>query len=140
MSKSSSQVQKFRPVLTASQIAQILNLAKSEKPLTSASLSLISTLAPFMAKIENAGITAAYTLAEPKPDLLSSLGAVSSAASSNNQSNLQTKEEIWEEAYHKYTSNPVSCSLQEIRDAKEHAYLNDLMTKEEEEAFESGEY
>jgi hypothetical protein len=140
MSKSlKSQVQKFRPVLTASQIAQILNLAKSEKPLTSASLSLISTLAPFMAKIENAGITAAYTLAEPKPDLLFSLGAVSSA-SSNNQSNLQTKEETWEEAYHKYTSNPASCSLQEIRDAKEHAYLNDLMTKEEEEAFENGEY
>lgn len=134
---------KYRPVLTAAQIQHILALAKTEHPsISQASMSLIATLAPFAAKIDNAGITAAYSTT-PKQDLLSSLGGDAPAApshisaSSNNQAALMSKEEVWELAYNKYQSCPAACSLQEIRDSKEYAYLNDLMSAEEVAEFEA---
>lgn len=139
---------KYRPVLTATQIEYILVLAKSESPLTATGISLLSTLAPFQAKIANAGITPAYTTT-PRVSALSLealggvatnnfTGVVRSATNGNDQDNYLTKAEIWEAAYIKYTANPASCSLQEIRDSQEHAYLNDLMSSEELAAFESG--
>lgn len=140
---------KYRPVLTAAQIEHILLLAKSEVPISQDSYSLIVTLAPFQAKILNAAITPAYTTTpRVSSTSLEALGGVAtnnftgvvrSATNGSDQAAFLTKAEIWEAAYHKYTTNPASCSLQELRDSQEHAYLNDLMSSEELAAFESGE-
>lgn len=127
---------KYRPVLTATQIEHILALAKSESPISQDSMSLISTLSPFQAKIQNAGIAAAYTVSnKPKANSLEALGGVSSTSSISSSS----KEEYWEMCYLKLQSNPTTCSLEEIKAANEHKYLNELMTPEEIKKFERGD-
>jgi hypothetical protein len=137
---------KYRPVLTAIQIEHILYLAKSEQPLSSMSMSLISTLAPFQAKIQNAAMTPAYILVAPKPneaDVMASLGAgapdrvVGNIHTSIDWSGL-SKQEYWEACYDKFTANPVTCNLSEIEASKEHAYLNELMSVSELAEFEAG--
>ena len=136
---------KYRPVLTAVQIEHILYLAKSEQPLSSMSMSLISTLAPFQAKIQNAAMTPAYILVAPKPseaDVMESLGA---GAPNKIVGNIHTsidcsglaKQEYWEACYNKFKANPVYCSLAEIAASQEHAYLNELMSVSELAAFEA---
>jgi len=132
---------KYRPVLTAAQITHILNLAKLEFPLTDQSISVIATLSPFVAKIENAGINPAYEIKPAKPSTLESLGGVGTEekeaiANTFNNTTGKTKEEYWQACYYKYQSDAISCTLDEIRAAQEHKYLNDLMTPEEQLAFE----
>lgn len=125
---------KYRPVLTAPQILHILNLAKSEVPLSDISYSIISTLASFQAKIENNGINPAYTAKPQKVSTLESLGGVIP----NSTDGLEyTKEQYWASCYSKFCIDPISCSLEEISAATEHKYVNDLMTAEEIEVFES---
>lgn len=126
---------KYRPVLTATQIEYILNLARIDLihahqigADTTLSTSIISTLAPFQAKIENAGISPAYTIT-PKATLLEQLGEAESVDNG-------TKEIYWKQCYEKYCSAPNFCSLTEIQAAREYRYLNDLMTPEEMVAFE----
>lgn len=134
------QATKYRPVLTAAQIQHIILLAKTEVPISNASISLLSTLAPFQAKIENAAITPAYTTTpRVSTTSLEALGAPATP-SSNNQAACLTKEEVWELAYHKYQANPASCTVQEIRDSQEYAYLNDLMTPAQLAAFEADNF
>ena len=130
---------KYRPVLTAVQIAHILVLAKTETPLSHASISVITTLAPFLAKIENAGIQAAYTEAPDKPSVADSLGFTLplTEAELDPTANATSKEEYWEQCYIAYIKNPAYLSLDQIQAAKEHMYLNDLMTAEEAKDFES---
>ena len=128
---------KYRPVLTAAQITHILHLAKTENPISSQSVSVIGTLAPFQAKIENAGLTPAYTITstskeDKKRDLIFSLGIPTASTS------YMSKEEVWERCYTKYKLTPTACSLEEIAAAKEHMYLNDMMTDEELKSFEQG--
>lgn len=135
---------KYRPVLKVSQIIHILKLAKSESPISSASISVIGTLAPFLAKIENDGIQAAYTIAPtiPKQSTLESLGGDRLYDDSKLLSEISaeglalTKEEIWEKAYVLYKTNPTFCSLDTIQAAREHMYLNELMSPEETTEFE----
>ncbi len=144
---------KYRPVLTSEQILHILNLAKLEQPsISSASISLISVLAPFQAKIENAGIQAAYTtsLKAPSTTSLEALGGtgVAEALGSELPSCITSsaivsteamigKEAYWEQCFHKYSANPTLCSLQEIEAANEYRYINDMMSTEEQEEFEN---
>jgi hypothetical protein len=64
---------KYRPVLTAEQIQHMLYLAKTEQPISSASLSIIATLVPWEAKIANGVANAAYTTAT-KTSLMDQLG------------------------------------------------------------------
>lgn len=128
---------KYRPVLTAAQITHILALAKSESPLSDLSISIISTLSPFAAKIANAGITPAY---ETKPAKLSTLEALGGAMTPKDNffsSHHATKEQYWEDCYNKYQFSPSSCNLEEIRGMQEHKYLHDLMTEAELTAFEA---
>lgn len=125
---------KYRPVLSATAIAHIIALAKSEHPLSSRSIEVIATLSPFLAKIENAGVAPAYTQAPPKPSLEESLGMVETATV---QLFGESKEKYWHSCYNKYKINPVSCSLVEIEAAREHMYLHDLMSPEEIEEFEA---
>tara|TARA_R110000765_G_scaffold26322_2_gene64341 strand:+ start:12073 stop:12597 length:525 start_codon:yes stop_codon:yes gene_type:complete len=140
---------KYRPVLTAVQIEQILYLAKSEQPLSSMSMSLISTLAPFQAKIHNSALTPAYIIADNakarQADVMQSLGSLSSLDStvadpyaiSAIKPNGLSKQQYWEACYNKFKLDPISCSLAEIEASQEHAYLNELMSPKELAAFES---
>lgn len=127
---------KYRPVLTAKQILHILKLAKTEQPaISAASFSLIASLAPFQAKIDNAGIIPAYTIQPIRPSntSLEELGGAISAGLPP-----YNKEDYWERCYTKYSTNPVTCNLEELHAAKEHMYLNDLMSSAELEEFEKG--
>ena len=144
---------KYRPVLTAVQIEQILYLAKSEQPMTAMSMSLISTLAPFQAKIHNSALTPAYIIADNakarQADVMQSLGSLSSldstvadpyAASTSTSAinpNGLSKQQYWEACYNKFKIDPISCSLAEIEASQEHAYLNELMSVKELAAFEN---
>ncbi len=135
---------KYRPVLTAAQITKILALAKLEQPISAESFSLISTLSPFAAKIANGGIQAAYVTVPPKAKATSLEGLGADLAKFTDLVNLSSKcepgidkEAYWYDCYRKYNSDPVSCSLEEIQAAKEHMYLNDLMSEEEIAEFEA---
>ena len=143
---------KYRPVLTANMIEHILKLAKTESPISNASISVIAVLAPFQAKIQNAGIMAAYTEVD-KPTLEESLGfpigrdlpvpilgapADDAIACPEDPRTLagMSKEEYWSWCYARFEISPEVCSLDEIQAAQEHRYLNDLMSPEEVTAFE----
>lgn len=131
---------KYRPVLTASQITKVLELAKTECPISDLSFSLISTLAPFQAKIEADGIQPAYIPAPVRPSAtsLEALGGeIPSIPSPSPTAPKEIKEVVWQHSYFKYMDDPVSCSLQEIQEANEWKYLNDLMTPEELRLFEA---
>lgn len=129
---------KYRPSLTAIQIEHILALAKTETGgISQISMSLIAVLAPFQAKIQNAGIVPAYIIGDnpaPKQSTLESLGGAPTASEIPTH---MDKETYWAGCYAAYKDNPVGCSLSEISAAKEHMYLNDLMTPEEEREHES---
>ena len=133
---------KYRPVLTASQINKILELAKCEQPMSDTSFTIVSTLAPFKAKIENAGIVPAYTEKDKKPGMytLEGLGEPTIEVFTGKlpESAPFTKEELWEQCYLKWVDNPTSCSLAEIEGANEHRYLHNLMSPKEAEVFEKG--
>lgn len=139
---------KYRPVLTAVQITKILALAKLESPLTEASFSLIATLAPFAAKIANAGIAPAYIPSIPIS--IGDLGGFTIVTAQHKEQVSQQvadtassyaagvdKEQQWELAYKQYKADPISCSLETISAAKEHMYLNDLMSATELAEFEA---
>ena len=139
---------KYRPVLSASQIKHILLLATRDFGAMSnniddeLSLKVITTLAPFKAKIDASALTPAYTTAEPKASALELLGGTGTGTNNNdnnnnNDTNALTKEVRWLQAYNRYSENPESCTITEIIDAKEHMYLNDLFTPEEKAKFES---
>lgn len=70
----SIKVAKYRPVLTEHQILHILALAKQN--LSPASISIIATLSPFQAKIENKAVSAAY-VPTGRANLLDTLGGSS---------------------------------------------------------------
>ena len=126
---------KYRPSLTAQQVSTILTLAKTALPLTDETMSLISTLAPFMAKIENDGIVPAYTVSnKPPANSLESLGGMITSDANSHVS----KEAHWEQCYLRILEvGAAACTLETIQAAEEHRYLNDLMTPEEETAHES---
>jgi len=130
-------VKKYRPVLTGGMIEHILSLCKKETPISSESISVIGVLAPFQAKIQNDAIAEAYTVAPPKPSLEESLGLeVPATTPSSSTPPRVSKEEYWHLCHTKYTLSPESCTLTEIQAAREHAYLHELMSPEEVEAFE----
>ena len=121
---------KYRPVLTATQIAHILTLAKSEVPMSSTSISILGSLSPFYAKIQNKAVEPAYETA-PKASILESLGALPIPA--------VDKETYWAECYEKWSiAGPTALNLEEIAGANEHRYINGLMTAEEISDFEAG--
>lgn len=123
---------KYRPVLTAAQILHIIQLAKLEEPISMCSISLVAVLAPFAAKIDNAGIIPAYTVSPTLSTTDKKLASLGAEVSEDIEAmHLISKEERWAKAYAKRMLSPTECSLVEIADAKSHAYLNDLMSAEE---------
>ena len=133
---------KYRPSLTTAQIIKITNLAISENPITNESIQLIATLSPFLAKIENGALAAAYV---PTPRTSSNSLEALGAGTSTVQGTLPTptaptKEQRWEASYAQYLANPLSCNAITIMEAKEHMYLNDLMSTEEMAEFETAQF
>ena len=133
---------KYRPSLTVEQIRQILNLARLENPISNVSISIIATLTPVLAKIEVGTLTASYVPAAPAPSLtmLEAIGAASSDSTIAPSHAAISKETYWEACYQKLIATPLECSIEEIEAAREHKYLNDLMTPEEIVEFEAGEF
>jgi len=145
-----STTQRYRPSLTAVQIAWIVTKAKTELPISDTAFSVIASLDPFLTKIANRSITPSYVVSnKPLANSLEALGAASEIGNTYNPSNNLansliregvTKEQLWEECYKKYMASPASCTLTEIECAQEHRYLNDLMTEEEIAAFEKDQF
>lgn len=131
-------ISKHRPVLTAAQISHIILLCKLEDPLTEISMSIISYLAPFLSKIENSGNIPAYITTSRTPAHNSLEGLGEQIDSGIEAMHLTTKKERWAKAYAIYILDRASCNLQQLQDAREHMYLNDLMTETEVLEFEAG--
>ena len=128
---------KYRPVLTAEQIEHILTLAKLESPISATSFSVIATLSPFYAKIQNNAVTAAYSTTEKSSKF--SVAGLGGPAQPDNTSATAKKETYWEACYNQWLITPTEMSLAGIEAANEHRYLHGLMTPEEQVAFESGD-
>lgn len=136
---------KYRPSLTMTQIATILNLAKSQSPISPEALSIIATLAPFYTKVEVGSVAPAY-IAKPAHSpisLLASLGGDSSTCTNESITNLSSSNaHYWEQCYNKLleaNNNPdIVLTNEELNAADEYKYLNNLMTSEELINFENG--
>ena len=143
---------KYRPSLTKTQIEQIIALCKVDG--STHSLDVLRALAPFYAKIQHSAIKEAHTV-QPKQSVYELLGmdtpqaTVTSTQETNTASEIKeatadtidindyvTNADYWLACYTKYEADKVSCTVQEIEAAKEHMYLNDLMTPEQEEEWE----
>jgi hypothetical protein len=129
---------KYRPVLTLEQMKHIISLAKATP--NEDSISVISTLYPYIAKAEMQAIVPAYTIKE-KPTLETKLGfsheeITAITGNHNHISEAMDKEVYWKLAYEKWLANPDSCTTDELLAANEHRYLHDLMTPEEMVEFE----
>ena len=129
---------KYRPVLTAEQIAHVITQLKTEVPLSDTGIATIHYLTGFLFKIEQAGAKPAYVPApvKPKTDTLEALGDSATIAAIANTSAL-SKEESWAKSYAIYCLTPEKCSIAMIQEAHEHMYLNDLMSTAQIEEFES---
>ena len=136
---SSPNIKKYRPSLPAHIIEHIVRLAKKDLSLQILPLDhnsdkeLISILAPFQAKIENYGIAPSYTTS-PKESVEESLGMIAPPLG-------QDKIAYNLNCYTKYklalaTDRLQSISLVMLDAAKEHMYVNDLMSPEEEKSYE----
>ncbi len=141
---------KYRPSLTKEDIKHILYLAKCSLSPTSSpstpegclerkdslSRSVIKSLAPFLAKIENDIISPAYVSdTSPKPSLLESLEGITPPLTPTLTG--EAKRAYGKTCYNKMISNIETCNLQEIAAAREHAYVNDFMSPEEEAEYEA---
>lgn len=120
---------KYRPVLTQDQITHILSLCR--KDMSDASIQLMSVLAPFEYKIRNQAITPAYTQT-PKESLADMMGLEPTPPIPSIRS-LDPKAlyEVWVND----PSFPFTPS--DLRIIREYRYVNDLMTFEEERAYET---
>ena len=124
---------RFRPPLSDKHLEHLILLCKRDLVATEEqesfdlSAELVAKLCAFKAKIDNKGIAAAYTLAPDKPTMIEELGGLKDFTSPTKVS----KEEYWELCYTKFLNDSIQCSLNELQAAKEHMYLNDLMSPEE---------
>ena len=128
---------KYRPPLSNAQILHIIALAKNEQPhISNESIGLIAVLVAYKAKIENAGIQAAYsTTPKVSANSLESLGAPMLYDTVVGD---VPKELYWKQCYEKLEAYGTGkCSLLEIAAANEHRYLHDLMSAEEEAEHEN---
>tara|TARA_R110000824_G_scaffold302949_1_gene490744 strand:+ start:608 stop:1027 length:420 start_codon:yes stop_codon:yes gene_type:complete len=127
---------KYRPVLTAEQIEHILTLAKGS-PMTDTNISLIGSLSPFFAKIQNKAVNAAYTTTGNVASSKFSIESLGGTAQPDSEAT-ESKEDFWEICYNQWLITPLEMSLAGIEAANEYRYLHDLMTPEEQTAFETG--
>ena len=130
---------KYRPSLPSHLILKILELSKLEAPMSMESVEIIGILAPFQAKIANGALTPS-SVSMGKISTLESLGGEAApTAYILGNANYQSKEGYWQACYMRYVEDAAACTLEVINSAKEHMYINDLMSPEEAKAFEEGE-
>ncbi len=124
-------MKKYRPVLTASQIAYLLSRCKQLDQLSNPiALACIGTLSVFQTKIQNEAVNAAYAVS-PTISKLDSLGF--SDTHPEEKSKKPTDETIatWLEI------DSCNLSLQQLEWLQDYRYRNDLMSQEEEADFEA---
>lgn len=122
---------KHRPTLTREQIVRIIELARTPT-ISDLDLQLISSLVPYLSKIDNATVVPAYNTTS-RASVLEQLGGPISQISHVTQ---ESKEEYWSTCYTKYAAHPEVCTVLEIQAAKEHMYLHNLMNEQEVAEFE----
>lgn len=151
-STSNIPIAKYRPSVTGEQITHIIRLAKLD--MSTESIELIKTLAPFEAKILAGAMLPAH-LSTPRQSLEDSLGmtivdslgkkiAIPTKGSVNLIEVKGDKVAYNLSCYNKYK---LACTVDRLEDitpdimeaAKEHMYVNDLMTPEEEAEYERNE-
>lgn len=132
---------KYRPPFTASQITFLLALAKADYITSSSAVSLecLQILSSYQNKIDSKLLASAYET-KGRESLLDSLGGGDSSAAHMAQlpdsatlhaTQGMAKEAYWKLCYERYAEDPTLLSVSEIQAAKEHMYLNDLMSAEE---------
>ena len=119
-------MKKYRPVLTVEQISHLIALCKKE--LSEESIRCIATLSPFLAKIQNCGVTEAYTQ-KPVKTQLETLGF------STEISPQQQRAQLYQ-SYVNSGEDPNLFSAQQLIQIQLYLYENDLMSEEEERNFE----
>ncbi len=119
---------KYRPSFTATEISYMIAVFKAHQPLGLADIAIVAKLSPFLAKIESATLTPSY-VPSPRvsPYSLEGLGGMTREP----QDDGLRKEIRWQQAYELYKKDPASCNAVQLADAREHMYLNELMTPEE---------
>lgn len=129
---SNSSNNKYRPVLTQDQILHILSLCR--KDMSDASINLISVIAPFEYKIRNQAIKPAYnpTGRESLADMMGL--SPTPPIPSIKQSHSNDPKAL----YAVWLNDPTfPFTPSDLKIIKEYRYVNDLMTPEEEQEFES---
>lgn len=144
-------IKKYRPSLTEPQITHIITLCKyncNDKD----SVSIIRTLAPFLSKIENRAMKASFTTS-PKLDTMDMIGEEKEdnrlAKGSTNDSDSPSHSSLSHDdllAYNLkcYNHYKIAAAVDRLEDitlhqidaAREHMYMADLMSLEEELAYE----
>lgn len=120
---------KYRPCFTSEQISHIIVLCKKE--LSDSSLSVISVLAPFKAKIENSCIAPAYSLRK-KESLVNSLGIENDGGYS-----CLTPDERRAHAFEKWSQDPNACNVGELELVRDYRFFNDLLSPGELEQYDA---
>lgn len=118
--------QKFRPYFTREELLEIISALKSSP--TPRRLTLCQYLEIYLVKINHGIIKPSHTL---EPSLESKLGF------SEQSSGVPISHELTGEmAYNKHLINPLNCTPKEIAEAMDWRYRNDLMSPDEEKAYE----
>jgi len=125
--------EKYRPVLTASQISHLISLCK--KDLSSESLLCISILAPFEYKIQNGSISPSYRLI-PKIGLSEAMGMDEDIDARLNSETLSRDKKQYAD-YLRYIHDPSACNLEQIKSAQAYMWTNDLMTESQEQEYQN---
>ena len=143
---------RYRPSFTASEIATIISLCASRTQEANC-LAILGKLATISSRIAVGDDKPAYIadppiskpsiykqLGMPEPQLPALINVVGNKYEDINPDLYKAKENYWLACYHKYIEQTQDCSPNEILAAQEHKYLNDLMTPEEEVAFEAAQH
>ncbi len=127
-------VKKFRPVLSESQIIYLLSRCKEPSELNKKNaISCIASLAPFLAKIENAGIIPAYSVSTP--ETLSDKLGYGSEPDFENSFSQEEKDKILYLAWVNLGQDSSKFSLSDLKRIHAYRYLNELMTSDEESEY-----
>ncbi|MAP95976.1 MAG: hypothetical protein CMK07_13595 [Ponticaulis sp.] len=128
---------KYRPSLDAETLEYLSNLVTREFATNNHPLALVAIgkLAPFVAKIKAGAIKPSHSTVD-KPDMLTQLGSPEEVTSDANSDTISEADcyTLWQEAIASNDFTHVNVEI--INKAKNYAYLNDLLTEEQEIEYE----
>lgn len=132
---------KYRPTFTAPQLARILHLAQESyinahtADICPLDRVIVQTLAPFIAKIESGVKEAAYNTV-PRIPIHDLLGFEINPGAEQKETVVQDKVAYNAACYKMYSENPARITVKQIEAAREHMYVNDLMSATQEQLYE----